>query len=111
MRVLVTGAAGFIGFHLSKRLLDEDCQVFGIDNLNHYYDTNLKKARLAQLPRTSRFIFDQLDLADGANLRRLVEDFEPEVVVNLAAQKFAPLCVCLVQFRLWSQPQGALLRG
>ncbi len=86
MRVLVTGAAGFIGFHLSKRLLDEDCQVFGIDNLNHYYDTNLKKARLAQLPRTSRFIFDQLDLADGANLRRLVEDFEPEVVVNLAAQ-------------------------
>ncbi len=86
MRVLVTGAAGFIGFHLSKRLLDEDCQVFGIDNLNYYYDTNLKKARLAQLPRTSRFIFDQLDLADGANLRRLVEDFEPEVVVNLAAQ-------------------------
>jgi UDP-glucuronate 4-epimerase len=86
MRVLVTGAAGFIGFHLSKRLLDEDCQVFGIDNLNHYYDSNLKKARLAQLPRTSRFIFDQLDLADGANLSRLVADFEPEVVVNLAAQ-------------------------
>jgi UDP-glucuronate 4-epimerase len=86
MRVLVTGAAGFIGFHLSKRLLDEDCQVFGIDNLNSYYDTNLKKARLAQLPRTSRFIFDQLDLGDGGNLRRLVADFEPEVIVNLAAQ-------------------------
>src|SRR5260221_1105728 len=86
MRVLVTGAAGFIGFHLSKRLLDEDCQVFGIDNLNSYYDTNLKKARLAQLPRTSRFIFDQLDLGDGENLRRLVADFEPEVIVNLAAQ-------------------------
>jgi UDP-glucuronate 4-epimerase len=86
MRVLVTGAAGFIGFHLSKRLLDEDCQVFGIDNLNNYYDTNLKKARLAQLPRTSRFIFDQMDLADGANLRRSVADFEPEMVVNLAAQ-------------------------
>ncbi len=86
MRVLVTGAAGFIGFHLSKRLLDEDCQVCGIDNLNSYYDTNLKKARLAQLPRTSRFIFDQLDLADGGNLRSLVVDFQPEVVVNLAAQ-------------------------
>src|SRR5467141_4491289 len=86
MRVLVTGAAGFIGFHLSKRLLDEDCQVFGIDNLNDYYDTNLKKARLAQLPQTSRFIFDQLDLADGGNLCRLVADFEPEVIVNLAAQ-------------------------
>ncbi len=86
MRVLITGAAGFIGFHLSKRLLDEDCQVLGIDNLNNYYDTNLKKARLARLPQTSRFIFDQLDLADGGNLCRLVADFEPEVVVNLAAQ-------------------------
>jgi len=86
MKVLVTGAAGFIGFHLSKRLLDEDCQVLGIDNLNSYYDTNLKKARLAQLPQTSRFIFNQLDLADGGNLCRLVADFEPEVVVNLAAQ-------------------------
>src|SRR6267378_3817858 len=86
MRVLVTGAAGFIGFHLSRRLLDEDCQVFGVDNLNNYYDTNLKKARLAQLPQTSRFIFDPLDLVDGENLRRLVADFEPEVVVNLAAQ-------------------------
>jgi UDP-glucuronate 4-epimerase len=86
MRVLVTGTAGFIGFHLSRRLLDEDCQVFGMDNLNNYYDPNLKKARLAQLPRTSRFIFDQMDLADGANLRRSVADFEPEMVVNLAAQ-------------------------
>jgi UDP-glucuronate 4-epimerase len=86
MRVLITGAAGFIGFHLSKRLLDEDCQVLGIDNLNNYYDTNLKKARLAQLPQTSRFIFDPLDLAQGENLGRLVADFEPEVVVNLAAQ-------------------------
>jgi UDP-glucuronate 4-epimerase len=86
MRVLITGAAGFIGFHLSKRLLDEDCQVLGIDNLNNYYDTNLKKARLAQLPQTSRFIFDPLDLTQGGNLCRLVADFEPEVVVNLAAQ-------------------------
>jgi len=86
MRVLITGAAGFIGFHLSKRLLDEECQVLGIDNLNNYYDTNLKKARLAQLPQTSRFIFDPLDLAQGENLGRLVADFEPEVVVNLAAQ-------------------------
>src|SRR5258708_25522097 len=86
MRGLVTGGAGFIGFHLSRRLLDEDCQVFGIDNLNDYYDTNLKKARLAQLPQTSRFIFDQLDLADGGKLCRLVADFEPEGFLNLAAQ-------------------------
>ena len=86
MKVLVTGAAGFIGFHLTKRLLDEGCQVLGIDNLNDYYDVNLKKARLGQLPETSRFIFDRLDLADGENLRRCVSDFDPEVIVNLAAQ-------------------------
>src|SRR5467141_2009952 len=77
-RILVTGAAGFIGFHLSRRLLDEGCQVFGIDNL--------KKARVAQLPQTSKFIFQQVDLADGSNLARFVADSEPEVVVNLAAQ-------------------------
>src|SRR5260370_8517086 len=85
-RILVTGSAGFIRFHLSRPLMDDGCQVFGIDNLNDYYDTNLKKARLAQLPQTSRFIFDPLDLVDGENLRRLVADFEPEVIVNLAAQ-------------------------
>ena len=86
MKVLVTGTAGFIGFHLTKRLLDEGCQVYGIDNLNDYYDVNLKKARLAQLPQTARFIFDRLDLAGGANLRHCIERFKPEVVVNLAAQ-------------------------
>jgi UDP-glucuronate 4-epimerase len=86
MRVLVTGTAGFIGFHLTKRLLDEGCQVLGIDNLNDYYDVNLKKARLAQLPQTSRFIFDQLDLADGEDLCGCISDFAPEVTVNLAAQ-------------------------
>jgi UDP-glucuronate 4-epimerase len=85
MKVLVTGAAGFIGFHLTKRLLDEGCQVLGIDNLNEYYDLNLKKARLGQLPETSRFIFEQLDLA-GESLRGCISDFDPEVVVNLAAQ-------------------------
>jgi UDP-glucuronate 4-epimerase len=67
-------------------LLDEGCQVYGIDNLNDYYDVNLKKARLAQLPQTARFIFDRLDLAGGANLRHCIESFKPEVVVNLAAQ-------------------------
>lgn len=86
MKVLVTGTAGFIGFHLTKRLLDAGCRVCGIDNLNDYYDVNLKQARLAQLPQTARFIFNQLDLADGGNLRRCIERFKPEVVVNLAAQ-------------------------
>ena len=86
MKVLVTGAAGFIGFHLTKRLLEAGCHVSAIDNLNDYYDVSLKKDRLAQLPQTARFIFNRLDLADAENLRRCIEDFEPEVVVHLAAQ-------------------------
>src|SRR5260370_21644251 len=86
MRVMVTGAAGFIGFHLSKRLLDKGCTVSGIDNLNDYYDVSLKKARLVQLQQSPEFIFQQLDLADGRSLSRFVADSEPEVVVNLAAQ-------------------------
>src|SRR5215470_8865463 len=86
MKVFVTGTAGFIGFHLTKRLLEAGCQVSGIDSLNNYYDVNLKKARLAQLPQTARFTFNHLDLADAENLRRCIEDFAPEAVVNLAAQ-------------------------
>lgn len=86
MKFLVTGTAGFIGFHLTKRLLEGGCCVSGIDNLNDYYDVKLKKDRLAQLPQTSRFTFNHLDLADAENLRRCIEDFEPDVVVNLAAQ-------------------------
>lgn len=86
MKVLVTGAAGFIGFHLSKRLLHKGCEVFGIDNLNNYYDVRLKKARLAQLSSQAKFTFQVLDLADGASLSRFVENCQPQVVVNLAAQ-------------------------
>lgn len=86
MKVLVTGAAGFIGFHLSKRLLQEGCRVLGIDSLSDYYDVNLKKDRLGQLQQTSRFLFEHLDLADGDNLRSCVTSFNPGVVVNLAAQ-------------------------
>ena len=86
MKVLVTGTAGFIGFHLTKRLLEAGCRVSGIDNLNGYYHVKLKKDRLAQLPQTSRFTFKRLDLGDAENLRRYIDDFEPEVVVHLAAQ-------------------------
>ena len=61
MKVLITGAAGFIGFHLSKRLLNEKNKVFGIDNLNNYYDVNLKKERISILNQDKNFLFLKLD--------------------------------------------------
>lgn len=84
--VLVTGAAGFIGFHLARRLLDMGCQVTGLDNLNDYYDPGLKRARLARLQEAAGFRFVQADLADAAALGEAFSQAAPEVVVNLAAQ-------------------------
>jgi UDP-glucuronate 4-epimerase len=84
--VLVTGAAGFIGFHLAERLLGEGRAVIGLDNLSAYYDVALKKARLARLQAHNRFDFIQLDLTQGPELRALVEQSRPAVIVNLAAQ-------------------------
>ena len=86
MRVLVTGVAGFIGFHLAKRLLARGDQVVGLDNLNDYYDVTLKEARLAQVKGQPGFRFYKLDLADREGIPRLFKEHEPEVVVNLAAQ-------------------------
>ena len=85
MRVLVTGAAGFIGFHLAKRLLCDGYQVHGIDNLNDYYDVNLKYARLGQLKHPN-FVFQRLDLADRAGVLQLFQDNQFDYVINLAAQ-------------------------
>ena len=68
MKVLVTGAAGFIGFHLSKRLLEQGNTVIGLDNLNDYYDVSLKKNRLAQLQPFPEFTFYPVDLADRAGM-------------------------------------------
>ena len=85
-KVLVTGAAGFIGFHLAKRLLSLGASVCGIDNLNDYYDVSLKEARLAILEKEQAFTFVRGDLADEAAVTKLFEDFRPDIVVNLAAQ-------------------------
>lgn len=84
--VLVTGAAGFIGFHLAKRLTDEGYKVTGIDNLSPYYDVNLKEDRLEILNGSQNFTFIQLDLSDREPLEDLFHKTPFDVVVNLAAQ-------------------------
>lgn len=84
--VLVTGAAGFIGFHVSKRLCSEGYSVTGIDNMNEYYDIGLKKARLSELIQTPGFSFQQTDLLDKKALDKLFENQRFDFVINLAAQ-------------------------
>ncbi len=86
MHVLVTGAAGFIGYHLSAALLARGDTVVGLDNLNDYYDVGLKKARLALLEGNSRFSFVLIDLQDRVRLDTLFNDNAFDAVVNLAAQ-------------------------
>jgi len=86
MAWLVTGAAGFIGFHTSRELLRRGETVVGIDNLNDYYDPTLKQARLDTLSAEANFEFVKLDLADEAALADLFKAHEFEVVINLAAQ-------------------------
>lgn len=86
MTILVTGAAGFIGYSLASRLLAEGVEVVGVDNLSPYYDVSLKKARLAQLRRQAGFRFEQLDLADREGTARLFAGPRFATIVHLAAQ-------------------------
>lgn len=85
MRILVTGAAGFIGYHVAARLLRDGARVLGLDNLNSYYDPRLKNARLALLEH-ARFEFAHLDIADRASMQALFEQKEFSLVIHLAAQ-------------------------
>jgi len=85
-KVLITGAAGFIGFHLAKRLAANGCQVVGLDNMNPYYDVALKNARLDDLKKESNFEFCEVDLCDRRQLEDLFVQQKLDVVVNLAAQ-------------------------
>jgi len=86
MKVLVTGAAGFIGMHVAQRLLQRGNQVVGIDNLNDYYDPKLKYARLAQLTPHAAFKFKLMDIADRTEMACLFEREKFDRVVHLAAQ-------------------------
>ena len=85
-KILVTGAAGFIGYYLSERLLDMGCEVVGIDNLNDYYDVSLKHARLNLLKPYSKFKFHKINLANKPAIDKLFADEKFDIVVNLAAQ-------------------------
>jgi len=86
MKLLVTGAAGFIGYHTAKRLLERGDEVVGLDNLNEYYDVTLKQARLEQLERHENFRFVKLDLADRAGMEKLFAARKFERVIHLGAQ-------------------------
>lgn len=86
MPVLVTGAAGFIGFHVARALLARGEAVVGVDSLNDYYELSLKRARLAELEKHPNFGFEHRDLADVVSTRDLFERLRPSLVVHLAAQ-------------------------
>mgnify|MGYP001279751198 CR=1 FL=1 len=86
MKILITGAAGFVGFHSATRLLAGGHQILGIDNLNDYYDVSLKMARLAQLEHAENFSFLKLDLADRQGMARLFSENAFDVVLHLGAQ-------------------------
>jgi len=86
MKILVTGTAGFIGFHTALALLERGDQVIGLDNLNDYYDVSLKQARLDQLTGRNSFRFAKVDLADRIAIETLFDDEKPDRIIHLAAQ-------------------------
>ena len=86
MSILVTGTAGFIGFHVAKRLLEGGEVVWGVDNCNEYYDPRLKAKRLSMLQEFEQFHFYQADIADQTTMDELFRKMQPERVIHLAAQ-------------------------
>lgn len=86
MKLLLTGVAGFIGMHVALRLLKDGHEVVGVDNLNNYYDVNLKHARLRHIGSPKHFQFKKIDIGNKDSIDALFDEFRPEVVINLAAQ-------------------------
>ena len=91
MNIIITGAAGFIGYHLSKRILMENISLIGVDNMNNYYDVNLKEARLKILQKiahkkNSNFKFFKESINDKSVIEKIFKKYKPEIIINLAAQ-------------------------
>ena len=86
MKIIITGACGFIGFHLSKKLLKQNHSILGIDNLNDYYDVSLKENRLTKLRESKKFKFFGFSLNNVMEIEEIFKNFKPNIVINLAAQ-------------------------
>ena len=86
MKILITGSSGFIGFHLSKLLLEKGNPVYGIDSMNNYYDVNLKKARLNILKKYRKFNFSKANLESSKKIKNIFNKVKPKIVIHLAAQ-------------------------
>ena len=85
MKILITGTAGFIGFHTARQLLDAGHEVIGLDNINDYYDPQIKYDRLALLEANEKFSFHKRDLVEGDFVTELITGAQPDRVINLAA--------------------------
>ena len=86
MKILITGSSGFIGFHLSKQLLEKGHKIHGIDNMNKYYDVKLKNARLRILRKYKNFSFTKIDIENDKKLKTIFNKFKPKISIHLAAQ-------------------------
>ena len=85
-KILITGAAGFIGFHISKLMLEENYEICGVDNINNYYSISLKNDRLSLLKKYPNFKFNKVDISNYNQVSKIFKKFQPEIVINLAAQ-------------------------